>query len=67
MNKEITEKVEKVEIWEVDNNGEFRVAKKLIAVLLNGYPYYIADGYFVEKSILSKEEAEHKYAKKLTN
>lgn len=58
----IEEKVDLTEIWEVSGNGEFRTAKKLIAILANGYPLYVCEDFMAQ--ITKRTETEVKQLEK---
>ncbi len=50
--------VDIVEIWETEGTGDKKVAKKLLAVLANGYPIYVESNYAIELTKRSEKEAE---------
>ena len=66
----IEERVEMFEIWQaVEEGGEAILNEtgkhlKRVAIIVNGIPIKLEDGWFVERRSLSKEEAESLTSKK---
>ena len=53
------EKVQITEVWEYDK--ESKTATKLVGIFANGVPINIADGIFVERFEMPREEAKNKF------
>ena len=57
--------VEKIEIWQKTDEGgeaiEFPSGKhlKLVALLINGHPIKLEEGFYLERGHITKEEAKN--------